>query len=129
MRDFDAWPDFSRKEMQCRCGCGLALMSPSFMDALQNLRNTAGFPLPVSSGYRCPTHNATVSRTGATGPHTTGRAADIRVTGLQARELLALAGNFTGIGIAQRGPHQLRFIHLDILSRDVGRPRPWVWSY
>ena len=34
----------------------------------------------------------------------------------------------TGIGVAQRGPIERRFIHLDDMSGE-DHPRPWVWSY
>lgn len=34
-------------------------------------------------------------------------------------------GGFTGIGLHQTGPHERRFIHLDIAKMS---PRPWVWS-
>jgi hypothetical protein len=35
----------------------------------------------------------------------------------------------TGIGVAQRGPHDKRFIHLDDLKNSEQNPRPWIWSY
>lgn len=101
----------------------------SFLVKLDQLRDAVGFPLRVSSGYRCPAHNAKVSSTGPDGPHTTGRAVDLAVSHWQAYRVVAAAVTlgFTGIGVKQHGPG--RFIHLDDLPADVGRPRPTIWSY
>lgn len=120
---------FTKREFACKCGCNLVEMDKSFVLRLDNLRERLGVPLTVSSGYRCPQHNATVSNSGYDGPHTTGRAADLKVMGHDAYRLLMRAGDvgFTGIGVAQSG--QSRFIHLDDLQAHQGRPRPWVWSY
>ncbi len=100
-------------------------MQSAFVDRLDELRDRLEFPLRVSSGYRCPAHNARVSSTGLTGPHTTGLAADLAVERWAAYEVLrvALEMRFQGIGVAQKGA--ARFIHLD----DVIDGRPTVWSY
>lgn len=129
--DWNSLPNFTRAEFQCRCGCGRADMDPAFMDLLQRLRTKCGFPFTISSGYRCPDHNASVSRTGRSGPHTTGGACDVRVSGDRAYRLLseALALGLTGIGVSQKGRHGGRFIHLDSLPNGERQPRPWIWSY
>jgi len=124
------WPHFTPREMACRRS-GKLLLTPEFLDALEALRATVNRPLPVTAGYRDPEHNALVSSTGKTGPHTTGRAADIAISGEDAYALLGAAiraGSFTGIGLNQRGPHAGRFIHLDTLS-PTAAPRPRVWTY
>jgi uncharacterized protein YcbK (DUF882 family) len=85
----------------------------------------------VSSGYRCPDHNNEVSSTGLNGPHTTGKAADILVKGMNAYLLLQAAmksGRLYGIGISQRGKHESRFLHLDMVESGQAF-RPTVWSY
>ena len=118
-------PNFSDAELTCKCGCGM-LPKQDFMDKIQKLRELVGFTLPVSSAARCPKHNSKVSQTGLQGPHTTGRAIDLQVTGENAYNVLktALAMNsFTGIGIQQKGGG--RFIHLD----DLKNNRPTIWSY
>lgn len=124
------WPHFSEKELTCRCGCGKMQMDPEFLDRLESLRTVFDRPMVVTSAFRCPTHNAYVSES-FTGPHTTGKAIDIAVAGQDAYDLLALAihHNFPGIGLNQRGDYDKRFIHLDILDEDQGRPRPRVWTY
>lgn len=122
------WRHFKAEEFACRC-CGVNLIDHQFVTELDDLRHTLGFALPVTSGYRCPRHNAKVSSTGPTGPHTTGRAADIAVSRERAYELLqtAIAMKFTGIGVQQKGAS--RFIHLDNLPNATGQPRPTLWSY
>jgi uncharacterized protein YcbK (DUF882 family) len=134
--DFHKYRNFARYEFVCPCGCERADMDDRFMDRLQALRDAFGAPLVVSSGYRCSDHNDEVSSTGRDGPHTRGRAADITIHGDDAYDLLALVERhgFTGIGLAQKGDHSGRFIHLDDLNDpdDLGfsyGPRPWVWTY
>lgn len=119
-------PHFSEAELACKCGCGF-LPQQSAVDRLELLRGSCGFPLPITSAARCPKHNSAVSSTGETGPHTTGRAFDISVSGDKAFILIkkALELGYTGIGVSQRGPHEKRFIHVDDLL--LGRPR--IWSY
>lgn len=116
--------------LSCRCGCGM-LPKQDFMDKMEILRVRLGFPLPVTSAARCASHNVKVSATGASGPHTTGRAIDLQVSGARALETvrMALDMGFTGIGVKQHGPHADRFIHLDMLSNAEGQPRPFIWSY
>lgn len=100
-----------------------------FMDKIEELRVRCGFPFLVTSAARCSAYNEKVSKTGAKGPHTTGRAIDIAVLGNRAWELVrvALEAGFTGIGVKQHGSG--RMIHLDDLPPAVDRPRPWIWSY
>lgn len=118
---------FSDAELQCN-HCHEEEMDEEFLEVLEEIREACGFPLYVTSGYRCPTHNMNVSTTGAAGPHTTGQAVDIMISGENAFKLVsvALALGITGIGINQRGPYAKRFIHIDTLHNEH---RPRVWSY
>jgi uncharacterized protein YcbK (DUF882 family) len=102
-------------------------MDDAFLASLDTLRERCGFPLIVSSGYRCPEYNERVSETGSDGPHTHGVAVDFAVSRLQAYTLLraALDMGFKGIGVKQKGERGARFIHLDMMV-DL---RPNVWSY
>jgi zinc D-Ala-D-Ala carboxypeptidase len=125
------WPHFSQSELACHCGCGQFDMDAVFMERLELLRVAFGQPMPITSAIRCPNHNAQVSKTGFTGPHVTGQAIDVQVSGHSAHTLitLALKHGFKGIGISQRGAHNKRFIHLDMLNNGPNSPRPWIWSY
>lgn len=125
---------FTLEELQCRCGCGRMEYTGLALDYLETLRRKYGKPMVVTSGYRCPEHNAEVSSTGRSGPHTvTARnnvAVDVSVYGDRAYQLIAAAFllGWRGIGVSQKGHHESRFIHLDRIVGD-GHPRPWVWSY
>lgn len=120
---------FKIEEFACKCGCGTNLIDSQFVQELDDLRGEYGLPMIVNSGYRCPKHNAQVSDTGESGPHTTGRASDIAVDRGNAYRLLKIALNrgFTGIGVQQRGA--ARYLHLDNLPNSPGQPRPTIWSY
>ena len=122
MTDWAAYPNFSRAEFECPCGCGRADMDDQFMFKIQNVRTRLGFPMPVNSGFRCEAYN---TARGFTQTHASGKAGDFGVRGERAWALLnGLDGQFSGIGVNQKGSK--RFIHLDTLSeRDA--PRPTVW--
>ena len=121
---------FNRSEFACK-HCGRCEMDETFVMRIDELRRKFGEPLRVSSGYRCPEHNAAVSSTGADGPHTTGRAVDLVVSRGEAHRLLKLImtmGGFSGVGIQQKGAG--RFLHIDDLrDNETAGPRPTIWSY
>ncbi len=54
------YPNFTRDELQCRCGCGQLRLHPGFLDALQSLRSWFERPMTVSSGCRCRSYNVAV---------------------------------------------------------------------
>ena len=82
----------------------------------------------VSSAYRCPEYNDRVSSTGESGPHTTGRAIDILVSGQDALRLVTIAieHGMTGMGLSQKGDYTSRYCHMDDLTEGV---RPHIWTY
>lgn len=124
-----SWKYFTEKEMACT-HCGECDMDHDFMEMLDQLRELYGKPLPVSSGFRCPDHNIEKVKK-KLGAHTTGNACDLAVYGEEAYKILELAQQigFTGIGVAQKGNVNARFIHLDNLTKKDDFPRPWIWSY
>ena len=120
--DWSRWPNFSEAELACK-HTGRCLMEPAFMDRLQKLRDTLGHPLPITSGYRDPSHPAERKKE-KPGSHSRGRAVDIAVTGERAFHLVMAAGRlgFTGIGVADK------FVHLDdMIDFHVHRPTLWVY--
>jgi uncharacterized protein YcbK (DUF882 family) len=121
---------FTRAELECS-HCGQCMMNEQSLVRLDALRAAHGDPLLISSAYRCPDHNEAVSSTGRDGPHTTGQAVDLLISGAAAFDIVARARlyGFRGIGVSQKGPHESRFVHLDDLDDAPGRPRPWLWSY
>lgn len=100
------------------------------MQRVVTLRTALDVKLPVRSAYRCPDYNAKISRSKSrTGPHTTGRAIDLGISGAAAFEAFALFEQlgFRGIGLDQKSG--IRYIHLDDLDGSDTQPRPWVWTY
>ena len=114
---------FSREEFVCKCGCDTELMDQHFVEKLDGARDYLQIPFKINSGYRCPEHNDAVSGSGRTGPHTTGKAADIALSYQDARKALTtLSIRFGGIGLQQKGPRESRYIHVDDLA-------PRLWTY
>ena len=102
-------------------------MEESCLLRLQAVRDAFAYPMHVNSAYRCSAFNMRISKTGANGPHTTGRAIDIGVAGKDALRLVALAlkHGMTGIGLSQKGDYTSRFLHMDDLTE--GRPHTWTY--
>ncbi|MFA5387205.1 MAG: D-Ala-D-Ala carboxypeptidase family metallohydrolase [Candidatus Paceibacterota bacterium] len=102
---------FALDEFKCRC-CGQVNMDEDFLSMLDDARTIAGKPFVISSGYRCPRHNAAVGSTSQN--HTSGRAADIIVaygpTRIKVLNGLIMAG-FKRIGIGRQ------FIHVDNMDK------------
>jgi hypothetical protein len=114
---------FSYRELRCHtadgrdcphCG-GMNLCTPALLDALEDLRLVAGgVPIFVDSAYRCAAHNAEVGGA-ANSQHTRGTAADIRISGMSARQMYDAARLVTaflhgGIGVAV----YQNYIHVDV---------------
>ena len=117
------WCNFKPDEFRCSC-CKRLEISSDIMDLLQTARNDLG-PLQITSAYRCPSHNASVSSTGENGPHTTGKAVDLHVSNSQHRKQLIdyFTNKVTGLGIAKT------FIHIDIIPQAELSNRPNCWLY
>lgn len=95
-------PHFSRDELSCRCGCGLAQFQSGFLDKLEELRVAYGKPMQINSACRCAKHNARVSPLAPrrslhigdaeTRPgHKGAMAVDVAVSGADKGELVAEA--------------------------------------
>jgi zinc D-Ala-D-Ala carboxypeptidase len=122
------WPYFDPKidtKMTCSCGCGRMELQDPFMQKIVIAREETGFSWELVSGFRCPPYNNQVSKTGFTGPHTTGRALDVRADSRKRyciMEALQKLG-FTRFGIAKT------FIHVDDLTAKEGFAEEVIWTY
>jgi len=119
---------FSEAELKCQ-HCGVYRFDEDFLRLLNVIRVSCGFPLPVSSGYRCSGHPIEAAKEHpGTGAHCTGKAVDIQISGWKAHRLLELAleHGIKRVGVNQSGPHSKRFIHLDAA---LDLPNPAIWSY
>jgi uncharacterized protein YcbK (DUF882 family) len=108
------YPNFKPKEFECHCTdpeCKKDGMEFFFLAALQDLRFAVGFPLLISSGYRCQIMNK-VAGGRPDSFHLKGLACDILIkdmsSGQKHRLLRKALGRFNGVGIY---PH---FVHLDL---------------
>lgn len=113
--------NFSRHEFKCPC-CNTLKLNPRLTIALQDLRDLAGEPILILSGYRCQNHNANVG--GAVhSQHMLGRAADIRIMNHNTEEMAQLAEQVPAFHHGGIGTYtgQNR-IHVDI------RDTPARWS-
>ena len=88
--------DFSRKEFECKCGCGFFKENPLLIATLQKIRdyanmkslNETDIPIFINSGCRCKDHNKAVGGV-KNSRHLTGEAADIRIPGWDSERLLS----------------------------------------
>jgi len=95
-------------------------MERAFLDLLDELRHSSGFPFVITSGYRSPRHSIEAAKP-VPGKHAQGIAADIAVSNASQRHTLlkhAFNLGFTGIGVADT------YIHLDTRGTT-----PVVWTY
>lgn len=115
---------FAPGEFVCKCGCGAGedTMQGDFVYRLDRARGLAGVSFAITSGYRCPRHNAEIGGVSSSS-HVNGWAADIACGGSRSRATIvtaAIEAGFNRIGIAKD------FIHLDA---DPDKPERVFWVY
>ena len=125
----DSWKYFTREELKCK-GTDECFMNEEFMKQLHRLREDYARPMRITSGYRDVSYNTVIGGS-PNSAHILGQAVDVAVSGNLAYDLIRMAmlHGFTGIGVAQRGPQNKRFIHIDNMVNSDTSPRPTVWSY
>ena len=122
---------FTEEELKCKCGCQQSNPNPEFhqlMIIMDLIRLEVGFPLIVTSAYRCKDHPIEaekIANGGTAGRHNIG-AIDLGISGIKALKLLTVVTNhptIQGVGLNQKGPHKKRIVHLD------NRIIPALWTY
>jgi len=122
------FPNFTRDEFACKCGCGFDEIDPLLVSTLQRLRDEVQRPVVVNSGCRCKSHNAAVNGS-KTSQHLKGKAADIRIDGLTSQQIvdilrrLYLDGEiYVGYVYAING----NSIHVDVRAPQSQVVRRWT---
>ena len=107
---------FSRREFECKCGCGMRGVDAELLTALTKIREHFERPVTITSGNRCKIHNTNVG--GEKGSmHTKGIAADFKVEGVApetvARKLNDWYNDRHGVGLYKT------WVHLDMRKEKV----------
>ncbi|MDW7746568.1 D-Ala-D-Ala carboxypeptidase family metallohydrolase [Halomonas sp.] len=108
---------FKRAEFACSCGCGFDTVDQGTLEILEAVRTHFGAPVIVTSGCRCPAHNATVGGV-PNSQHVLGRAADIKVRNaapLTVRDYIARHFPQASLGL------YATFVHVDTRSNGPAR--------
>jgi zinc D-Ala-D-Ala carboxypeptidase len=98
-------------------------MDPQFLGLLDQMREDAGIPFKINSGYRTLAYNATLKESTPNSAHTRGLAADIAAPTGRDKWLIVDAAVKSGIkriGIGKT------FVHIDM---DGTLPSPTIWLY
>ena len=115
--------NFTREEIQCRCGCGANDISMDLIARLQEVRESLGQSMRITSGVRCVSHNSKVGGSERSS-HLAGNATavDIACDNSRYRQKLleAMMPVFDRVGIAKT------FIHCDV---DPNKTAEVVWLY
>lgn len=117
------YPHFQPWELADRRS-GALLVRPHFLSWLEGVRIDFGKPMTINSGYR----------EGDPKAHGKGLAVDVGIHGADALELINITTEHgvLGLGVQQTGPHEKRYLHLDMWEERDGAPegsRPMCWSY
>lgn len=115
--------NFQAYEFDCSCGrCRTTPIDMDLVAILQKERDHFGKPVMISSGYRCPAHNAETPHASNTSYHTKGMAADHYINGVtpaeQAKYLESIGAN--GVGLYETAEDGF-FVHTDT------RPTKTFW--
>ena len=121
------FPNFTRDEFLCPCGCGFDDVDPLIVSTLQRFRDEVQRPVRINSGCRCRSHNEAIG--GApNSQHMRGKAADIRIDGMTSQQIidilrrLYLDGEiYVGYVYAING----RSVHVDVRAPQSQVVRRW----
>jgi uncharacterized protein YcbK (DUF882 family) len=102
---------FYRDEFACKCGCGFATVDVKLLELLEAVRGHFNAPVTVTSGCRCVDYNKKIGGS-IRSKHMEGVAADIVVTGVDARDVYQFLSDYTGDLWAGLGCYKT-FTHVD----------------
>ena len=112
--------NFTLSEIACNDGSKEITVNYELIELLQQLRDILGKPVKVTSGYRTVTYNKKCGGI-ATSHHLTGKAADLKVSGVTPLEVAKAADEmgFMGIGVYPT------FTHVDVCGSVTGKKIYW----
>lgn len=107
--------NFKAREFDCKCAaCEQTAVDEKLVEYLQKIRDHFGVPVTITSGYRCPLHNAEVGGA-AKSKHCDGCATDIKVKGVEPATLAAFAESIGILGIGLYDTDEDgHFVHIDV---------------
>jgi len=112
--------NFILSEFACKDGSKTITVDHELVEKLQRLRDGIGKPVVITSGYRTAAYN---KRCGgiSTSHHLTGKAADIKVSGMTPLQVALAADKigFLGIGVYPT------FTHVDVVGSIAGKKLYW----
>jgi hypothetical protein len=109
--------NFDSYEFRCglgrSCPCSTVLVDDKLVEYLQKIRDHFGKTVTITSAYRCPDYNSSVSKA-TSSYHTRGMAADIVVSGVTPREVAKYAESIgiKGVGLYETDKDG-HFVHID----------------
>ena len=111
---------FRVREFACKDGSDKVIIDDTLVAFLQRIRNWAGYPVIISSGYRTPEHNASIGGSRSS-YHTKGRAADIYVRDRK-KSIQEIACYAQAIGVPGIEKNEdSNYVHIDT------RPGKYYW--
>jgi uncharacterized protein YcbK (DUF882 family) len=119
INDIDIAKYFKLSEFACPC-CKRVMLHPMLLNKLVEFRAIIQKPVYITSGYRCAEYNQKVGGIKSS-YHLLGLAADIKIEGVSALDLLEIAEmiDFSGIGLYEKK----NFLHLDVRPTKLARWR------
>ena len=121
------FPNFTRDEFLCPCGCGFDDIDPLLVTTLQRLRDEVQRPVVVNSGCRCKSHNAAVNGS-KTSQHLKGKAADIKIDGMTSIQIIDVIRRLYLDGEIYVGyvyAINKRSVHVDVRTPQSALVRRW----
>lgn len=109
---------FKKEEFTCKCGCGFNIINIRLVEILENIReHFNNNPIIITSGCRCPKHNAEVGGV-SNSYHTKGSAADFTIPNVNMQQVLNYCNELVTKGILRyaytNNNNMKNTIHIDI---------------
>ncbi|MBR2208652.1 MAG: DUF882 domain-containing protein [Synergistaceae bacterium] len=113
--------NFKVGEFACHCGKCENKIEQEIIDIAQKIRERAGCPIHINSGYRCPVHNKNVGGV-ANSKHTLGLAADLSCS-IGAINLFVLIADMKAKGELPDLDYAILYIKKNFVHVDCGGKR------